>query len=264
MHKNIKLPRALRKEICQLYTENIKVTHLARLFRVTRPIIYKVINRGELEDFSPHNSTNNRYKSSFFGLKRLAKKEKLIKAKLLKKSQRYEKQYPGEMIHVDTKSIRRLPQEGSKKYRSETLFVAIDDHSRYLIAELLPRKSKESAAIFLKIILQKFPLPVECIYSDNGGEFKGSPTHDFVKGCKKNEIIQKFTRVAHPQTNGKAERVIRTLVEKWLKDNRFNSRQHRYQSLQDFVFYYNNIKLHSALKEGNKLLTPCQRLQMSL
>lgn len=109
--------------------------------------------------------------------------------------------------------------------------------------------------------MSRFPTPIECIYSDNGGEFKGTKNHAFVKGCRKNKIIQRFTRVQRPQTNGKAERVIRTLVEKWLKDNRFKSRNHRYMSLQNFVFDYNNLRPHSALKEGKKLLTPCQKLE---
>lgn len=264
MHKNTKLPSIVRKEICTLRENGQRVADLAVLFRVTKPVIYKIIKRGSLGDFSVHKSTNRRYNSVYYGLKRLNKKEKLINRKLAKKSQRYEKEYPGEMIHVDTKSIRRLPHEHSATCRSETLFVAIDDHSRYLIAQILPRKSKECAGNFLKTIIKKFPAPIECIYSDNGCEFKGNEYHEFVKGCRKNKIIQRFTRVQRPQTNGKAERMIRTLVEKWLKDNRFKSRNHRYISLQDFVFYYNNLKPHSALKEGKNLTTPCQRLEKFL
>lgn len=264
MHKNTKLPPVTRKEICELYQENKRITDLAVIFRVTRPVIYKIIKRGSLGDFSVHKSTNHRYKAAHYGLKRLSKKEKIITRKLAKKSQRYEKEYPGEMIHVDTKSVRRLPHEPSATCSSETLYVAIDDHSRYLIAQILPRKNKICAGIFLETIIKKFPVPIECIYSDNGVEFKGNKRHQFVKGCRKNKITQRFTRPQRPQTNGKAERVIRTLVEKWLKDNRFKSRNHRYMALQNFVFDYNNIKLHSALKEGKKLLTPCQRLEKFL
>ena len=68
---------------------------------------------------------------------------------------------------------------------------------------------------------------IECVYSDNGTEYKGSANHAFGVACYENGIGQKFTRVARPQTNGKAERVIRTLMEMWHEKQSFESPEHR-------------------------------------
>jgi len=83
-----------------------------------------------------------------------------------------------------------------------------------LYAAILPNKTQHSSAVFLdKHVLKPCPYELDYIYSDNGKEYKGRPEHAFVKMCFDNDIGQKFTRVARPQTNGKAERVIRTIME---------------------------------------------------
>ena len=62
-----------------------------------------------------------------------------------------------------------------------------------------------------------------------------------------NGIGQKFTRVARPQTNGKAERVIRTLMEMWHEKQSFDSSEHRQKELCRFVNFYNTVKPHGSL-----------------
>ena len=79
---------------------------------------------------------------------------------------------------------------------------------------------------------------------DNGTEYKGSANHAFGVACYENGIGQKFTRVARLQTNGKSERVIRTLMEMWHEKQSFDSPEHRQKELCRFVNFYNTVKPH--------------------
>ena len=88
---------------------------------------------------------------------------------------------------------------------------------------------------------------IECVYSDNGTEYKGTDSHLFVATLKAQHINQKFTRVARPQTNGKAERVIRTLMEMWHQQQVFKEAQHRQVELVRFINFYNTVKPHKSL-----------------
>ena len=102
-----------------------------------------------------------------YGLKRLAKVEQELERKLKTEAKRYHKQYPGEMIHVDTKRLPLLTGE-TKLQKREYLFLGIDDFSRELYVSILPDKTQYSAEVFLKQMLDECPYTVEQIYSDNG------------------------------------------------------------------------------------------------
>lgn len=98
----------------------------------------------------------------------------------------------------------------------EYLFVAIDDYSRELYAGIYPDKSAWSAASFLKAVLRECPYTIERTLTDNDTEYKGRyGEHEFMRTASEAGIKQSFTKVRTPQTNGKAERVIRTLMEGW-------------------------------------------------
>lgn len=260
MHKNTKLTPANRKEIYELWLQGKTVTFLSNEFRVTRKIIYMVLKRARLKDFSIHKSTNHRFKKAFYGLKHLSKTEKKVLGRLAKRANRYEKDYPGEMVHFDSKALRRVKKD-DKKLKTEYLFIAIDDYSRQLFADVLPTKNQDTAAVFLETILELVPYKIECAYSDNGCEFKGNKDHDFVWTCERNGIEQRYTRVGRPQTNGKAERVIRTIMEECLRKYSYETREERRKALQKYVYYYNMKRPHSALKKGKNRLTPCQIIQ---
>ena len=185
---------------------------LAERFRVSRPTIYDVLKRARLQEFVPRNSTNQRFKTLQYGLKRLAKIEQTIQERLKLAARRYNKSYPGELVHFDAKRLPLLKGQSANELR-EYLFVAIDDFSRKLYADILPDKTQHSAACFLISIAAQCPYQIDYAYSDNGKEFKGTDDHAFVKACRQSGIGQKFTRINRPQTNGKAERVIRTLMD---------------------------------------------------
>lgn len=260
MHKHTKVTPVSRREIYSLWQNGRSITSLAAEFRTSRPTIYKILERARSNDFSVHKSINYRFRHAMYALRHLSRTEKKVKARLAKRARRYEKDYPGEMVHFDSKKMPRIPGENYWVKR-EWLFVAIDDYSRYLFADILPNKTKESAGIFLTSCLENMPFPFECAYSDNGTEFKGTPKHDFVTICIANGIVQKFTRVKRPQTNGKAERVIRTIMDEWFWTNKFRTREERRRSLQKYVYTYNVRRLHSALMQGKKKLTPLQTIQ---
>lgn len=248
MHKRIRLTPLDREEIWRLYqSRQWKVSHLADRYRVSRPTIYAVLKKARLRQFTPSNSTNHRYKGVFYGLKRLAKVEAAIALKLKQQAKRYNKSYPGELFHVDTKRLPLLQGQTNTQPR-EYLFVGIDDYSRELYAAILPDKTQESAAEFLsEHVLKPCPYELDYIYSDNGKEYKGTHHHAFVQVCCAHDIGQKFTRVSRPQTNGKAERVIRTLMEMWHDKTEFKDSDHRRLELNRFINFYNTVKPHKGI-----------------
>ncbi|MCK5738624.1 transposase family protein [bacterium] len=259
IHKRTRLTPLQRQAVFDGYSkQNQRVCDLAREYHVSRPTIYKIIHRGRLKDFSIHNSTNQKYRCLKYGLRRLAKIEKQLEDKLKRQAKRYNKDYPGEMIHGDTKALPYLEGE-SKTHRREHLFVAIDDFSRDLYAAILPDKTQESAKRFLKQVCEECPYAIEQYYTDNGTEYRGNPKHHaFMLLCEQNKIEQRFTRVRTPQTNGKAERVIRTLMEMWHQKTRFNSSAHRKTELIRFINYYNGVKPHKGI--GG--ITPEEKLKL--
>ncbi len=159
------------------------------------------------------------------------------------------------MLHGDTK---RLPLLTGQKTtdRREYLFVAVDDYSRELFAAILPDKTQSSSARFLEQVIDECAYSIELYYTDNGKEYKGDPRkHAFMEKCLEHGIAQGFTRVKRPQTNGKAERMIRTIME-WHTSHTFNSPAHRKNELNRFINYYNCVKPHKGI-DG---LTPGEKL----
>ena len=258
IHRKTKLTPFHREEIWRLHhQEQVTVTYLSERFMVSRPTIYKVLKQGRSNLFVPLTSKNERYRTIKYGIKRLAKIEKSIEEKLKKQAKRFNKNYPGEMVHVDTKLLPLLKGE-LKSHAREYLFVGIDDFSRELYAGIYSDKSQFSSAKFLKNdILEQCPYTVECIYSDNGREYKRTLDHAFAATCIHYKINQKFSKPACPQTNGKAERVIRTLMEMWHNQEEFEDSNDRKSKLKRFINYYNTVKTHKGI-DG---LTPYEVLE---
>lgn len=257
IHKSTRLTPVQRREIADRYFhKKVRIATLAREFRVSRNTIYNVVNRARIKDFSVHKSINKRYRCLQYGIKRLAKIEAALEKKLKAQALRYHKDYPGEMLHSDNTELPML--EGEKLIdKPEMLHIAIDDFSRELYAAILPDSTQYSSASFLLQVLEECPYTIETWYTDNGTEYKGNPRkHEFMRLCGENSIGQSFTRPRTPRTNGKAERVIKTIQEMWLKKTRFTSRVHRKQELVRFVNWYNTVKPHKGINN----LTPMEQL----
>jgi hypothetical protein len=237
---------------------------LGRKYLVDKKIIKKIILLGRLGDFTVHDSTNKRYRTLEYGLRRLSRTEARIAKRLAKRKGVWiDKTDPGMLVHVDTKRLPRM--KGVRRdllhpKTVETLFVAIDDATRILYADILPDGSSESGGVFLELCSRRFPFLMETVFSDNGGEFKGGKTHPVVSLLAQLGIRQRFTKPYHPWTNGKAERVIRTLMEEWHDKSHFTNAEERRRSLYTFVDRYNHDRPHRSIKGQ----TPMQKLASCL
>lgn len=257
IHKKTKLTPEQRKELAHDYFKHhMRKCDLIRKYRVSAPTVNKILARAKHRDYTIHTSINKRFQCLQYGLKRLTKIEISLQARLKQQAKRYNKSYPGEMMHFDTKRLPLLVGESPKDTR-EYLFVAVDDFSRELFAAILPDKTQYSSKRFLQQVLDECAYTVETAYSDNGLEYKGHlENHAFMKLCQENKIEQRFTKVKTPQTNGKAERMIRTLMEMWHAKTVFKGRKHRKVELIRFVNWYNTVKPHKGING----MTPMEKL----
>jgi len=225
MHKNTKLLPYQRREAYRRWLAGDRATDLAKHYGVSRKTLYEVFTKAKLGVFSNYSSKNLRYRTVEYGLKRLAKTEAALTKKLTKRQRRlnrYQKEHPGEMVHTDSTMLPLLRGEAAITPR-EYLYVFVDDASRFLFADILPDQTSWSAAIVLDEAFLMLPFPTYTIYSDNGKEFKGA----FRQLCIREGIAQQFTKPYRPQTNGKAERAIKTIKQELLKGRPHTTREER-------------------------------------
>ena len=170
---------------------------------------------------------------------------------------RYERERPGEMIHIDTKKLGRIDgvghritgdrRSGKRGSGWEHLHVAVDDASRLAYTELLPDEKKESACAFMARALAFFAahgLTVERVMSDNGSAYRSHLFRQLLAeaGCK-----HLRTRPYTPRTNGKAERFIQTSLREWAYANAYVSSDERSRAMHPWITAYNHQRPHSAL-----------------
>ncbi len=178
---------------------------------------------------------------------------------------RYERERPGELVHVDAKKLARIIKPshrvtGDRRDRNrgagwQHLFVAIDDNTRLGFARIYPDESANSALAFLDELVRFYRghgIVVERVLTDNGTCFKRR-WHD---ACLERTVQPKKTRPYRPQTNGKAERFIRTMLELWAYTRPYPDEQARAAALAPTLNFYNQLRRHRAL--GG--LTPLQRV----
>ena len=172
---------------------------------------------------------------------------------------RYQRERPGELLHMDTKKLGRIDGVGHRitgqhsgmvKNRGigwEVLHVCIDDASRLAYTELLPDEKKESAIAFLDRALAWFDrlgVTVERVMTDNGSAYR---SHAFRERLKARAIRHIRTRPYTPRTNGKAERFIQTSLREWAYIRAYRSSAERGQAMHPWIAGYNHIRPHSAL-----------------
>ncbi|MQF70444.1 IS481 family transposase [SAR202 cluster bacterium AD-812-D07_MRT_10900m] len=177
---------------------------------------------------------------------------------------RYEHASPGDMLHLDVKKLGRVPDGGGKRFApgfAETqsepkskrslgidyMHVAIDDNSRVAYVEALPDEKGVTTAEFLERALGFYRskgVIVKRILTDNGGNYR---SHAFADVARNHAIRLKRTRPYRPQTNGKAERFIRTLQQEWAYSRPFKSNQERLKELKRFINYYNLRRPHGGI-----------------
>ena len=179
---------------------------------------------------------------------------------------RYQRDRPGELVHIDAKKLGRIIRPGhrvtgDRRHRAkgkagwQHLFVAIDDATRLAYAELYPDETNASAISFLTAAHRFYAahgITIERVITDNGTCFK----QRWQDACQQRQIAVKRTRPYRPQTNGKAERFIRTMLERWAYATPYPTEDHRARALPPAIDTYNRNRPHRAL--GGR--TPLQRV----
>jgi transposase InsO family protein len=183
---------------------------------------------------------------------------------------RYERSRPGELVHIDIKRLGRIKGGAGKRvlgpgrspYNAEYtdaagrvrntvgweyVHVAVDDYSRLAYAEVLLDEKASTAAGFLNratAFYQRHGITVEGVLTDNGSCYRGL-VH--AVACRRLRIRHLRTRPYRPQTNGKAERFIRTMINGWAYGAIYRSSNERSRALDGWLWHYNHQRRHSAL-----------------
>jgi len=189
---------------------------------------------------------------------------------------RYERERPGELIHIDVKKLGRIergaghrvsgrPRGNPTKTLSgtrrrqvgwECVHIAIDDCTRLAYAEVLSDEKATTVVAFLRravAFYERHGMTVEQLLTDNGSGYR-SVVH--AVACRALGIRHLRTRAYRPQTNGKAERFIRTMLGGWAYGAIYHDSSERTAALDGWLWYYNHQRKHSALSHK----TPTARL----
>ena len=182
---------------------------------------------------------------------------------------RYERTRPGELVHVDVKRLGRIKggagwhvrdrrqhynavftDQAGRRRRTvgyEYVHVAIDDYSRLAYAEVLADETASTAIAFLRravAFYRRHGITVERVITDNGSAYR-AVMH--AVACRQLGIRHLRTRPYRPQTNGKAERFIRTMLTGWAYAAIYGSSQERTRALDGWLWHYNHRRRHTAL-----------------
>jgi transposase InsO family protein/transposase-like protein len=187
----------------------------------------------------------------------------------LEPAQRYECERPGELVHIDVKKLGRIvggygkrvtgagqrytgsyiDAAGRRRGRAgwDFVHIAIDDATRLAYAEVLPDEKATTAVGFLGRALafyRRHGITVERVMTDNGSAYR-SAVHALA--CRALGIGHLRTRPRRPQTNGKAERFIRTLLAGWAYGAIYRDSRERTAALDGWLFTYNHRRRHTAI-----------------
>jgi transposase InsO family protein len=186
---------------------------------------------------------------------------------------RYERAGAGELVHLDIKKLGRITRPvgrlghrvtGRRGFRAhgkagwEFVHVAIDDATRLAYAEVLADECGPTAAAFLTRAVRWYAQQgvggIERVMTDNGSAYVSA---EFAAALRTVGARHLRTRPYTPRTNGKAERLIRTLLTEWAYGTPYGSSASRTLALEPYLAYYNNHRPHTALN----FRTPAQRLR---
>jgi transposase InsO family protein len=199
------------------------------------------------------------------GLSRLAWMDRPT-GELIRRPVRYERARPGELVHVDVKKLGRLRDGGgwrthgrdSDQHRRtrnaprvgfDYVHAAIDDHTRLAYAEIHPDETGPTCAAFLRRAASFFTThgidSIERVMTDNAMAYRRS--HAWHQALAEIGAQARFTRRYRPQTNGKAERFNRTLLNEWAYQRPYTSNTDRADALPIWLHTYNHHRTHTAI-----------------
>lgn len=170
---------------------------------------------------------------------------------------RYEHAAPGEMIHIDVKKLARFRVAGHRVTGErrkdsagigwEYVHVCIDDYARVAYVEVLDDERQETATAFLRRAVRwfrRFGISIRRVLTDNGPCYKSKLWR---KVCSGMGIRIKKTRPYRPQTNGKAERFIQTMIREWAYGRVYTSSEERRRALPAWMVHYNQHRNHGSV-----------------
>jgi transposase InsO family protein len=173
---------------------------------------------------------------------------------------RYERERPGELVHLDVKKLGRIPDGGGHRVHGRAaasrgrgigydyVHSAVDDRSRVAFSQLLDDETATTCARFLVEAASFFAdhgVRVQRVLTDNAKAYAESVV--FAETAAGLGIRRKRTRRYRPQTNGKVERFNRTLLEEWAYARLYRSNDERHQALARWLRFYNHRRPHTAL-----------------
>lgn len=174
---------------------------------------------------------------------------------------RYEHDHPGSLLHIDVKKLGRIPDGGGWRAHGRTeevrgrgigydyVHTAIDDHSRLAYAEIHDDERGTTAAGFLERAIAFYAnvgVRIERVISDNAFAYRNSTA--FKNTLATHGISQKFIKPHCPWTNGKVERLNRTLATEWAYSKPFTSNEERAKALPAWLDYYNLDRPHLGIR----------------
>lgn len=179
--------------------------------------------------------------------------------------QRYERTRVGELVHLDIKPLARILRVGHRIHGDrrqivagagyEYAHVAVDDYSRVAYVEVLPDQRGGTTAGFLRRTIRWFAqrgVVVERVLTDNGSAYISGV---FRAVAHRSRVRLIRSRPRHPQTNGKAERFIQTMLREWAYATAYPHSWRRTRALRPWVRTYNTLRPHTALAYQ----PPCSR-----
>jgi transposase InsO family protein len=177
---------------------------------------------------------------------------------------RYQRDRPGELVHVDVKKLPAIPEGGGWRVRGKGrangmgarspgvgyryLHSALDDRSRFVYSEILDDEQGATAAAFWHRAVAAFAqlgVAVEEVLTDNGACYR---SRAWAAACAQHATVHRRTRPYRPQTNGKVERYHRTLLEEWAYIRPWASETDREAGYAGFTHFYNRHRPHGALR----------------
>jgi len=189
------------------------------------------------------------------GLNRLRDTDRVTAAPI-----RYVACHPGALVHQDHKKLGRVPEGGGHRVLGRTgasqdrrvrgydhLEVFVDDASRYAVVAPVADERGEAASWAVELAVARFAevgIRIERMLTDNGASYR---SHAYRDVLERFEIRHKRTRPFRPQTNGKAERFIQTLLNEWAYARPYRSNGDRLDVLRRFVDFYNHGRPHTAI-----------------
>lgn len=216
-----RLPAATEQQILALRTHRLSAVRIAYRLGVGHSTVQRVLRR--------------------HGVNRLPRPARAH-------PRRYEKQRPGELLHLDLKYLPAL-----RNARHDFEFAAVDDFSREAVVAIETAQTSAAAAAFLEHVVATLPYRVEAVLTDNALAFTMRTARyadrqtRFQQVCAALQIRHHVLRPYSPQSNGKVERFFRTVNDECLHVHPCGTFAARSRAVAEFVWYYNHERPHLSL-----------------